>query len=137
MKFVTLLGRIILGGYFLMSGLNHFLQAQQMSGYAASKGVPMPTIAVLVAGALIVAGGALVLLGYKVRVGAWLIIAFLVPVTFMMHNFWAVAPEMKQAEMINFMKNMGLIGATLMIAGVRSWPLGLEKSGTAEPVAAL
>lgn len=132
MKFLTLLGRIIFGGYFLSSGINHFLETQMMSGYAASKGVPMPTIAVLVAGALIVAGGALVLLGYKVRWAAWLIILFLVPVTFMMHNFWAVDPEMKQSEMINFMKNIGLIGASLMIAGVRSWPLGLEKSGAPE-----
>jgi len=130
MKFLTLLGRIIYGGYFLFSGLNHFLQTQSMSGYAASKDVPMPTIAVLGSGAMLVLGSALVLLGYKVRIGAWLIVLFLIPVTFMMHNFWTIAdPQMKMGEMVNFMKNLGLIGASLMIAGVRYWPMSLERGG--------
>lgn len=136
MKFLSLIGRIIFGGYFLISGINHLLNSEQMSGYAASKGVPMPTAAVLFSGLLLVAGGALVLIGYKVRIGALLIALFLLPVSIMMHNFWAVPAEAKQMEMVNFMKNMGLLGASLMIASVRFWPLSLEKGPRAagEPV---
>ena len=136
MKFLSLIGRIIFGGYFLISGVNHFLNSEPMSGYAASKGVPMPTAAVLFSGLLLVAGGALVLIGYQVRIGALLIALFLLPVSIMMHNFWAVPAEAKQMEMANFMKNMGLLGASLMIASVRFWPLSLEKGSRAagEPV---
>lgn len=128
MNVVALIGRIIFGGYFLMSGMNHFLQYQMTAGYAASKGVPMPGIAVLVAGALIVIGGAMVLVGWRAHWGAWLIVLFLVPVTVMMHNFWAVPADQKMSEMINFMKNMGLIGASLMLATIRYWPLSVEKA---------
>jgi putative oxidoreductase len=128
MRAVALIGRIIFGGYWIFSGLNHFLQREATAGYAASKGVPMPEIAVLVSGALILVGGALILIGFKPHIGAWLIVLFLVPVTFMMHNFWAdTDPGAKMNNMINFTKNMGLLGAALMISTIKYWPISVEK----------
>ena len=134
MKAISLLGRIIFGGYFVMAGLRHFTDWESMSGYAESSGVPMPTIAVMGSGLLLLAGGALVLLGYRVRLGAMLLVLFLVPVSIMMHDFWAdTDPQMKQMNMVNFMKNMALTGAALMIATPRRWPLSLEKEPAPPP----
>ncbi|RTG95903.1 DoxX family protein [Thermus scotoductus] len=111
-----LIGRILYGGFFLLNGINHFLMGQAMIGYAQSKGVPAPALAVYGSGILILLGGLSVLLGYQVQVGLWLLVAFLVPVSLTMHNFWAIQdPQQRMVEQVNFMKNMALLGAALML----------------------
>jgi putative oxidoreductase len=122
-----LIGRLLFGGYFLYSGLNHFLMRQMMTGYAASKGVPMPGLAVLGSGALITLGGLSILLGVRPHLGAGLIVIFLAGVTPAMHNFWAVTdPNQRMGDMINFFKNVALIGGALMTMAVPwPWPYAL------------
>src|SRR5205823_12316641 len=70
MKAAYLLGRFILGGYFLSSGLNHFKQREQMTQYAAAKGVRPPDAAVVATGTMLVGGGLSLLLGMKPSLGA-------------------------------------------------------------------
>jgi len=127
MDTLFLVGRIILGVYYLFNALNHFTQLKMMSGYAQSKGVPLPGLAVLGSGVLLVLGGLSILLGFEPYIGVAMIIAFLVPVTFMMHNFWTVEDEqMKMVEMVSFMKNMALIGSALMFLAIDDpWPFSL------------
>ena len=129
MKELFLLGRIVFGGYFVYSGLNHFLSSAMMAQYAASKGVPLPEIAVFATGLLIVAGGLSVTFGLVPHIGALCIALFLVGVSPMMHNFWAVPdPAQRMVEMVNFTKNMALLGGVLMLLGIpRPWPYSLEQ----------
>ena len=100
-----------------------------MSGYAGMKGVPLPQLAVAVAGILLLAGGISVLLGICRVIGLICLIAFLVPVTFIMHAFWAVSdPNMKMNDMVNFGKNLALLGAVLMMFAIpKPWPLSIKK----------
>ena len=121
----VVLGRLLFTAIFLMSGLEHF--SQQTIGYATSQGVPLASIAVPLSGVLALAGGLSILLGYRAKIGAWLIILFLVPVTLMMHNFWAVRdPMMAQMQMIMFMKNLSMLGAALLITQFGAGPLSLD-----------
>jgi len=70
-----------------------------------------------------------ILLGYKPKIGAWLIFLFLVPTAFLMHNFWAILdPMQSQNQMAHFMKNLSMAGAALLIAYFGSGPMSLEKS---------
>ena len=85
-----LLGRVLFGGYFVFSGFNHFKNSKMMAGYAGSKGVPMPTASVIFSGLLIFVGGLGVILGIYEIWSLWLIVLFLVPVTFSMHQFWNI-----------------------------------------------
>src|SRR5580704_19748939 len=102
---VVLLGRLLFVLVFLMSGPRHFMG--QTIAYAASQGVPLASIAVPFSGLLAMAGGLSVLLGYRARLGGWLIALFLVPVTIIMHKFWLVGdPMMAQIQMILFMMNV-------------------------------
>ena len=111
-----LIGRILYGGFFVMSGYNHFKNVGMLAGYAGSKGVPSPKLAVLASGALIIAGGLGVMTGRFIIYSLWAIIIFLIPVTFMMHQFWKVSdPNMKMMETVNFKKNLALLGAALML----------------------
>lgn len=121
-----LIGRIIVGGFFLMTGSNHFMKYNMMKGYAASKNVPAAGLAVVVSGLLLVLGGASILLGVWPTVGVVLLLVFLVPTILMMHNFWAVAEPEKMNQMIQFMKNTALIGFLLMtLAITQPWAYGL------------
>ncbi|MGZ4821364.1 MAG: DoxX family protein [Terriglobales bacterium] len=114
-------GRLMLGGFFIMSGISHFKKTKDMAGYAAAKGVPQPDVAVQVSGAMMLLGGTMLALGVKPKIGALLIAGFLGGVSPVMHNFWAIEdPAQKMNDEINFMKNMALLGAALAIAGAEA-----------------
>jgi putative oxidoreductase len=124
MDALFIVGRIILGGYFIFNGIHHFTRLKMMSEYSKMKGVPFAQSAVAGAGVLLLIGGCTILLGAYVRLGVASLVLFLIPVSLMMHNFWKIQdPQMKMGEMINFMKNMALLGAVLMLLSIpRPWP---------------
>src|SRR5208337_2233833 len=103
----------------------HF--SKQTINYAAAQGVPLASVAVPVSGLIALAGGLSIVVGYRAKLGAWLIILFLVPVTFMMHKFWAASdPTMAQMQMAMFMKNVSMTGAALLISHFGAGPLSLD-----------
>ena len=109
------IGRILFGGYFAFSGFNHFKMLDMMSGYAKSKGAPMPKLSVAFSGVLLIVGGLSVLFDILPGFGLVALTLFLLPVTFIMHAFWKVQdPTVKMGEMVNFMKNIALLGAVLI-----------------------
>lgn len=127
MKAPFLIGRLVFGGYFLYSGINHFLNRKPLAQYAAAKKVPLPDVAVTASGAAMIVGGASILLGVKPKLGTLAIMGFLGGVSPLMHDFWShTEPNQRQAEMINFTKNMALLGAALALMGVEEpWPASL------------
>ena len=118
MRIAFLLGRILFGGYFLYNGINHFKQRQVLSQYAGAKKVPAPDVAVILSGALLLAGGGSLLLGVKPKYGALAIVAFLAAVSPTMHDFWrAEDPGQRMNDQAHFGKNMALLGAALALMG--------------------
>jgi putative oxidoreductase len=96
--------------------------------YAAQQGVPAASLLVPLAGVLSLLGGLSVLVGFKARWGALLLVLFLVPVTLMMHNFWAVTdPQMAMVQRVNFFKNLGLLGGALIIAYFGAGPVSVDE----------
>lgn len=65
MRAPFLLGRLIFGGFFVYNGINHFRERKALAHYAGAKNVPKPEIAVQATGALMLLGGASILLGIK------------------------------------------------------------------------
>lgn len=121
----VLAGRFLFAAIFLMTGYNH-LQPGPVA-YAAQAGVPFPELLVPASGLLAFAGALSILTGYRAKIGAWLIVAFLVPVTFSLHAFWAVTdPGMQQMQMAMFMKNISMLGGALFIAQVGAGPLSFD-----------
>jgi putative oxidoreductase len=113
---VLLIGRILFGGYFLFSAFNHFSSLSNMAGYAQSKGVPNPKLAVAGGGVLLAIGGISVLFNIFPLAGLSALILFLLPVTFVMHAFWNVSePMARMGEMVNFTKNVALLGAVVIL----------------------
>ncbi len=122
-----LIGRIMVGGYYIVSGIRHFKDIDMMTGYAQSKGVPAPKLAIAGSGLLLLIGGVSILIGDHPVIGIAAISLFLIGVTPMIHNFWAVSdPQQRMAEMINFTKNIALLGSTLMFLAIpHPWPFSL------------
>jgi putative oxidoreductase len=128
MRPMFVIGRALFGGFFAYSGINHFQHTEAMTQYAGFKGVPKPDQAVKATGALLLAGGLSVMAGVKPRQGLAAIVAFLVPVSLQMHRFWEETdPQKRQAESINFMKNMALAGAALALMQIdEPWPASID-----------
>ncbi len=133
-KALFLLGRLVYGGYFVYNGVNHFLNHQMLTGYAGSKGVPQPHVAVSGSGAIALAGGLSIALGVQPKIGAGLILTFLLGVSPQMHNFWAIEdPNQRMADMVNFTKNMALVGAALTFMSLpEPWPVSLAGGSSEE-----
>ena len=131
MRVPFLLGRALFGGYFIMSGINHFKQTRQLARYAGEKGVPKPGIAVRATGAMLIAGGASILLGFKPKLGATVLIGFLAGVSPIMHDFWNEDAEQRMNDIINFTKNLALVGGAAALMSVEEpWPASVSPQPT-------
>ncbi len=115
------------GGFFLYNGINHLRQTKNLAQYASSKNVPKAEIAVAGSGVALLLGGASILLGIKPKLGALAIIGFLGGVSPIMHDFWRQEdPNQRMNDMINFTKNMAMLGAALALMGVEEpWPVSV------------
>jgi putative oxidoreductase len=128
MKAAFLIGRFVFGGFFLYNGINHIKQHKNLSQYAGLKNVPMPEQAVTASGVLLLLGGTSILLGAKPKIGTAAVIAFLAAVSPKMHDFWSQQDlSQRQNEMINFSKNMALLGAAVALMGIdEPWPASVK-----------
>jgi len=132
MNIAFLVGRIIVGIYYLYNGINHFIKFGAMTEYAKYKEVPLAEVAVAVSGLLLLVAAFTIISGVFPEIGVVSLVLFFLPVTFMMHNFWAAGQEQQMAEMINFSKNMALMGSALMFLGIKkpwAFSLGKKKGG--------
>lgn len=138
MRSLVPVARLLFVAIFLASVPGHF-KAETIA-YAAQQGVPLAGVLVPFSGLLALAGGLSILLGWRARAGAWLLVAFLVPVTLAMHAFWAMPdPMMRMMHQAMFMKNLALLGGALLVAYFGAGPVSLDERARravpeAEPV---
>jgi len=126
---VAVIGRILLSTIFLMSALgNKIPNFSAVAGSMAKEGVPAPQLMLVGAIAFLIAGSLSVVLGFKARIGAALLLVFLVLATYFYHDFWTVSdPQVKQEQIIQFMKNLSMIGAMLLIITNGTGPMSLDE----------
>jgi putative oxidoreductase len=79
-------------------------------------------------GILAIAGGLMIAVGWWTRIGALLLVIFLVPVTLTMHAFWAAQdPMMRQDQIAHFMKNLSMLGGALLLLSFGAGPFSLDE----------
>ena len=127
---ITVTGRVLLSAIFLMSALaNKIPNFGGVTEYMRSHHVPAPAFMLIGAIAFLIIGSASVILGYQARVGATLLLIFLVLATYYFHRFWEIKDATSMEAMnqqAHFMKNVGLAGAMLFIIGHGSGPMSLD-----------
>jgi putative oxidoreductase len=115
-RYLVMFGRVLLSLIFLLSGLGKIIDWDGNAQVMASQGLPL--IPLLLVGAIVteLAGGLSVLLGWKARWGALLLFLYLIPTTLIFHDFWTfTGPEM-QTQLVNFLKNLSIMGGLLLVA---------------------
>lgn len=121
-----LLGRILIAHIFLISGYGKIPGFEGTAGYIASKGLPMPEL--IAAGTILLELGAglLLVIGWQTRWAATALFIFTGLAALIFHNFWALPPEQVQMQMINFMKNLAMMGGMLYVIVYGAGPLSLD-----------
>src|SRR5580704_2747161 len=129
----TLAGRILIAVIFLISGFFKVGGYAQIVAYATVVHLPAPGVAIAIAAAVELGCGLAILAGFRTRFAAWLLFVILLPVTYFFHNFWAVQGQEQQMQMINFLKNVAIMGGLLVLsvngAGAYSVDGALAKKG--------
>lgn len=119
-SWVPLVARVFLSAVFIRAGITKILNPEGTQAYMAKFGVPgwllIPTIIVLLV------GGLSVLLGYKARWGAALLIGFLIPATLIFHTDFS-----QNLEVIQFFKNLALMGGLLLVVAYGAGSLSLDQ----------
>ena len=120
-KYLPLIGRVFLAAIFLNSGVNHILGFAGTNAMMTQRGLPLAPLLLGSSIFCLLAGGLSVLLGFKVRWGAILLIIFLIPASFVFHN-----PVADPSEINNFLKNIGLIGGILFVYYFGPGPVSID-----------
>lgn len=114
MRFLNLAGRVLFALIFVVAAPRHF--THEGIQHAADLGVPFATLLVPASGFMAFLGGISVAAGFRARWGAFLLIAFLIPVTFMMHAFWKLSdPALIHIQRAMFLKNLSMLGAAAFL----------------------
>jgi putative oxidoreductase len=123
---IGIAGRLMFTLIFFLSGITHFTD---MASYVAlmPEAIPFRGFWVAISGVVELAGAAMIAANRMPRLGAWLIVLFLVPVTIVVHGVMMVTaddPRMRAMQVSFFLKGVAMTGAALLITqlGVRRAP---------------
>lgn len=109
-------GRILMGAVFAYMGFYKIVNWGATTAWMDMKGLPFIPFLLVIAIVIELGGGILMILGYKTKIVATIIALFLIPTTFIFHNFWALPPEMKASEFLSFLQNITIIGGLLVVS---------------------
>jgi putative oxidoreductase len=124
---LTFFGRLLLGTiFFLAAAGNKIPHFSDVAKIMESAGVPAPQFLLVGAIIFLIAGSLSVIVGYKARIGAGLLLTFLVLASYYFHPFWKFEGQAQQEPMIQFMKNLSMMGAMLFIMANGPGPMSVD-----------
>jgi putative oxidoreductase len=114
----ALAGRILIALIFLDSGIRKFIYYHGTLGYMTKAGLPFPEVLVIASGVIETLCALAIIVGWNTRAAAWVLVAWMIPVTLIFHN-----PAGGQDQMVHFMKNLAITGGLLALAafGPGAW----------------
>ena len=124
---VALIGRVLLAMIFVISGWGKLTSFAATAGYIGSKGMPLSEVLAAISIAIELGAGLALILGFKARWAALALAVFIVVITPIFHNFWAVPAAQAMAQQINFEKNVSILGGMLIIVAFGPGRYSLDK----------
>jgi putative oxidoreductase len=115
-RYLPVTGRVLLSVIFLVSGLGKIIDWDTNAQLMASQGMPLVPLLLFAAIVTELAGGLSVLLAWKARWGALLLFLYLIPTTLIFHDFWTFTGTEMQTQLVNFLKNLSIMGGLLLVA---------------------
>jgi len=124
---LTVLGRLLLCTIFLLAAVgNKIPRFSDVANVMESVGVPVPHLMLAGAVVFLLVGSLSVIVGYKARIGAVLLLTFLALASYYFHPFWRLEGQAQQEQMIHFMKNLSMMGAMLFIVANGAGPMSVD-----------
>lgn len=120
------LGRLCMSAIFLLAGIGKFIDYEGTLSYMTSKNLPYGPILLVLAALVEILGAIGLILGYRTRFSAFILFLFLLPTTYIFHDFWTLPPEESKLQFIMFMKNLSIAGGLLYIMGAGSGGLAVD-----------
>ena len=114
---IGLIGRLLFTLLFFLSGLTHFTNVPYYIDLMPNE-IPLQVFWIYVSGVVELVGATFILLNWRPRLGAWLIVLFMIPVTFAVHGYeklYAETEAMRAAQQAHFLKGLALTGAALLL----------------------
>ena len=113
-RLLLLVGRSLLGLYFIIPGIMKITGWSGTVEYMAAQGVPLIPVLLVVTIVIQVGGGLSLLAGFKTQLMAFLLAGLTLVINLFMHDFWNQPDEMQ-----NFIKNLAIMAGLLYVAGAR------------------
>src|SRR5580693_4383475 len=110
------LARILISAIFLNAGITKLMHFDSIAHVLAARGIPLATVASAIAILIELGGAIMIIIGWQTKLAAAVQFVYLIPVTVMYHNFWAAPPQMHEMQLVNFLKNLGIMGGLLILA---------------------
>lgn len=123
---VPLIGRILISVVFIVAGIGKVTGFSMEEGFVASKHLPLPAVALGIAMIIELIGGLAILTGFYTRFTAWIVFLYMIPTTFLFHNFWAMQGAARQDNMAHFEKNLAIMGGLLLLATFGAGRLSID-----------
>lgn len=124
-KYIPLIARSAISIIFLHSGIGKISNFAGIQQQIAGVGLPLAPLVTVFTIAFLFLGSLSLILGYRARMGAGLLLAFLIPATLVFHN-----PIVDPTQMIQFLKNLAIVGGLLMVAAYGSGPVSLARQAS-------
>ena len=115
-ELLLILGRILLGGLFVLGGVHHFFMLQPLTSALAARGVPLARVALIVASVFQTVAGVLVMIGQYVAPAAIGLVLFTIVASILMLNFWSLEGAARDSAKQGFQTNLAIIGGLLITA---------------------
>jgi putative oxidoreductase len=112
---LALVGRILLGSIFVLSGFQKLMGFSGVAAGIAGKGLPMPEVLAVLTVIIELGAGLLLVIGWKARWAAFLLFLFVIPVSLVYHNFWTMEGAQAAINKIQFLKNVSIMGGMLVV----------------------
>ncbi|HUA00660.1 MAG TPA: DoxX family protein [Candidatus Aquilonibacter sp.] len=123
---VPLIGRVLLSAVFIIAGIGKISGFSGEEGFVASKHLPLPAVALAIALIVELGGGLAILVGLYTRFTAWIVFLYMIPTTFLFHNFWAMEGVNRTDNMLHFEKNVAIMGGLLILAAFGPGKLSVD-----------
>jgi len=128
LNYAAPVGRTLLGLIFVVSGAIKFINWDQTAGYMTAKGLPVVPLLLAIAAITELVGGICVIIGYRTDVAGLALFLYMIPVTLVFHRFWGVAGAEAPMQLINFLKNLSIMGGLLALAAASPTHVSVDEA---------
>jgi len=125
---VPLVGRILISSVFILAGIGKISGFSGEEGFVASKHLPLPAVALGIAMIVELVGGLAILAGLYTRFTAWIVFLYMIPTTFLFHNFWTMQGAARDDNMLHFEKNIAIMGGLLILAAFGAGAFSIDSA---------